>query len=186
MVHKCLYEPFRLGSERGDVQMTPGTERAIGGIGAVTLPPGERGGRRCPDIRDEREPGHAKEAGGELDTFLESVLALEVDASDGDERANDRGPNGLTQGDRMRVSAILESAISENTRMNYGYQWKLFSSWAREREADALPAEPSLVAAYLAERAELHEHRPATLRAAAAAIAFVHRSAELNDPCATE
>ena len=41
------------------------------------------------------------------------------------------------------------------------------------------------VAAYLAERIEEHGHKPATLRAAAAAIAFFHRTAGQDDPCAS-
>ena len=43
---------------------------------------------------------------------------------------------------------------------------------------------PGPVAAYLAERSEEHGHKPATLRAAAAAIAFVHKTAGVADPCA--
>ena len=42
------------------------------------------------------------------------------------------------------------------------------------------------VAAYLAERIAGHGHKPATLRVAASAIAFVHRTSRLDDPCASE
>ena len=41
------------------------------------------------------------------------------------------------------------------------------------------------MAAYLAERILLHGHKPATLRMAAAAIAFVHKNAGMDDPCAS-
>ena len=68
---------------------------------------------------------------------------------------------------------------------NYRVQWNSFIMWAVGRSIRALPADPGQVAAYLAERIEEHGHKPATLRAAAAAIAFVHRTAGQNDPCAS-
>ena len=151
--------------------MTLDTENVIGDFGADSALPG-RG--HCGDRR-EPEENNTEGAGNGLDSLLESMLAPWLETGD-----------GLTEGDRSRVSAILERAVSENTRLNYGYQWRRFARWARERGMDTLPAAPALVAAYLAERAELQEHRPATLRTAAAAIAFVHRSAELDDPCDTE
>ena len=46
-----------------------------------------------------------------------------------------------------------------------------------------MPAASTDVAAYLAERSEVHGHKPATLRAAAAALGFFHREAGLDDPC---
>ena len=48
----------------------------------------------------------------------------------------------------------------------------------------ALLADPAHVAAYLPERIEDLGHKPATLRVAAAATAFVHKTAGLDDPCA--
>ena len=133
----------------------------------------------------EKERREAEGAAPGLDAYLESVLAGGGDTTC-DEKIRGAGPEGLTAGDRRRVSAILESAASRNTRLNYRYQWRRFASWTEERGAHTIPAEPTLVAAYIAERAEEHGHRPATLRAAAAAIGFVHRSAELPDPCDTE
>ncbi len=37
----------------------------------------------------------------------------------------------------------------------------------------------------LAERIKEHGHKPATLRVAAPAIAFVHKTARVGDPCAS-
>ena len=65
---------------------------------------------------------------------------------------------------------------------NYRVQWNNFVNWAAGKGIRALPADPRHVAAYLAERIEEHGHKPATLRAAAAAIAFIHRSAVQDDP----
>ena len=75
--------------------------------------------------------------------------------------------------------------MSLNTMKNYRIQWRNFIMWAVGKGIRALPAERVQVAAYLAERIEEHGHKPATLRAAAAAIAFVHRTAGLDDPCAS-
>ena len=99
------------------------------------------------------------------------------------------GPTGvaddLTESDIGNLSAVLNHEVAWNTMKNYRVQWKNFIMWAVERGIRALPAAPAQVAAYLAERIEEYGHKPATLRAAAAAIAFVHRKAGLDDPCAS-
>ena len=91
---------------------------------------------------------------------------------------------GLTESDAGNLNAILKHEVARNTIKNYRIQWKIFLSWAQGRGVPALPADAVQVAAYLAERIERHGHKPATLRVAAAAIAFVHRTAGLDDPCA--
>ena len=92
---------------------------------------------------------------------------------------------GLTESDVGNLNAVLEHEIARNTMDNYRIQWRIFTVWALRKGAQALPAEAAQVAAYLAERIEQHGHKPATLRVAAAAIAFAHRSAGLQDPCAS-
>lgn len=91
--------------------------------------------------------------------------------------------NGLTEDDNHRVEKLSAKAVANNTRLNYNYQWNRYTAWARDRGIEPLPADPEHVAAYLAERAEVSRHKPATLRAAVAAISFMHTSAELDDPC---
>ena len=83
------------------------------------------------------------------------------------------------------LSAVLDHEIARNTMKNYKAQWKNFIMWTQEKGTRALPAHPGQVAAYLSERIEEHGHKPATLRAAAAAIAFFHRTAGQDDPCAS-
>ena len=95
-----------------------------------------------------------------------------------------RRPEGLTQSDVGNLNAVLEHEIAHNTMKNYRIQWKIFTRWALSKGVPALPADAAQVAAYLAERIEQHGHKPATLRVAAAAIAFAHRTAGLDDPCA--
>ena len=91
--------------------------------------------------------------------------------------------NGLTANDEHRVERVSAKAVATNTKRNYRYQWNLYASWAHDRGIDPIPADPEHVAAYLAERAEVHKHKPATLRAAAAAISSMHKRAQLDNPC---
>ena len=89
----------------------------------------------------------------------------------------------LTESDVGNVSGLLDHEIAVNTMRSYRSQWRNFLSWTMRRGVPALPANPAHVAAYLAERSEALGHKPATLRAAAAAIGFVHRAAGLDNPC---
>ena len=92
---------------------------------------------------------------------------------------------GLTDTDLLHLSAVLDHEVSRNTVTNYRAQWRSFMAWAQAKGIRGLPAEPTQVAAYLAERIEEQGHRPATLRTAASAIAFVHKAARMDDPCAS-
>ena len=96
-----------------------------------------------------------------------------------------RRAEGLTESDLENLRAVLEHEVAHNTVTSYRIQWRIFRTWATSKGTQALPADAALVAAYLAERSEQHGHRPATLRVAAAAIAFVHRAKGLTDPCAS-
>ena len=91
----------------------------------------------------------------------------------------------LKESDIGNLREVLGHEVARNTRRNYGVQWQNFIAWALINGVQALPAESVQVAAYLAERIEENGHKPATLQTAAAAIAFVHKGAGLNDPCAS-
>ena len=93
--------------------------------------------------------------------------------------------DGLTDTDLLNLSAVLDHEVSRNTVTNYRAQWRSFMAWAQAKGIRGLPAEPTQVAAYLAERIEEQGHRPATLRMAASAIAFVHKASGMDDPCAS-
>ena len=92
---------------------------------------------------------------------------------------------GLTWADAGNLRAVLNHEVARNTVKNYRIQWRRFIDWALGKGMAAIPASPAQVAAYLAERIEEYGHKPATLRVAAAAIAFVHRTVGLDDPCAS-
>ena len=91
----------------------------------------------------------------------------------------------LTEIDVRNLNRILKHEFAPSTIANYRVQWRSFVVWALARNIRAVPADPAQVAAYLAERNEAHGHKPATLRVAAAAIAFVHKRAGADDPCAS-
>ena len=84
--------------------------------------------------------------------------------------------------DNDRLTDLHAHELSANTRKNYRVQWTGFVNWAQSRGFCALPAAPDVVAAYLAERFEMHGHKPATLRLAASAIGHFHRVAKLDNP----
>ena len=98
---------------------------------------------------------------------------------------SDKRSDDLTEADIGNLNAVLGHEIAENTMKNYRVQWRSFIVWAVGKGVRALPTDPAQVAAYLAERMEEHGHKPATLRAAASAIAFVHRASGLDDPCSS-
>ncbi len=89
----------------------------------------------------------------------------------------------LTESDARSLNGLSRHEVTHNTIRCYRSQWRSFVTWATARRIPAVPAEPEHVAAYLAERFEQHGHKPATLRVAAAAIAYVHSSCGLPNPC---
>ena len=95
------------------------------------------------------------------------------------------GTDALTDSELDNLNAVLEHEMARNTITNYRVQWRNFIVWAYGKGIQAFPASPAQVSAYLAERIEEHGHRPATLRVAASAIAFVHKTAGVDDPCAS-
>ena len=110
-----------------------------------------------------------------------SELAIPADTAS----AADRRGGGLSGSDIDSLNAVLAHEVAASTVKNYRIQWTAFTAWALRRGAPTLPADPAEVAAYLAGRIQRHNHKPATLRVAASAIAFVHRSAGLDNPCAS-
>ena len=128
------------------------------------------GNAMAPDAQVVTNTGGDAENGADV-MKSETVWALEC-------------ADGLTGKDVRNLNTILQQAMADNTKANYLGQWLRFAEWARDRCVSALPANPAHVAAYLAERIERAGHRPATLRTAAAAIAFIHREAGLADPYA--
>ena len=95
-------------------------------------------------------------------------------------------PSGLSARERDQLNSVLQHEFAANTLKSYRGQWNGFASWAQARRVSSLPAAPTQVAAYLAERIEDQQRKPATLRVSASAITFVHRAAGLPNPCSSE
>ena len=150
--------------------------------------------RSSSDVTDEREDGFIFDGdraeapdGGYPARY--GAARLGSRGPDRDENLTDvlaSGSDALERSDLENLDAILGHEISENTRRSYETQWRLFANWARSKRVPALPADPVHVSVYLAERMEVHGHKPATLRSAAAAVSYAHKAAALNDPCASQ
>ena len=93
---------------------------------------------------------------------------------------------GLTGNDKDNLRSLLDHQIAQNTSATYRIQWRQYRQWAMTKGIVAMPGAPAHVAAYLAERLQVLGHKPATLRVAASAIAFTHKAAGVDDPCASE
>ena len=96
----------------------------------------------------------------------------------------EHSPAVLTDEQRRRVADALENAQSENTRRNYAGQYHKFRAWCEREDQSALPAQPEVVAAYVAELAEDGKSM-STIRLAVAAIVDAHRSVGLESPQTT-
>ena len=93
----------------------------------------------------------------------------------------DNAPAVLTEEQRRRVADALESSQSDNTRKNYASQLRQFQSWCQQENYSALPAQPEVVAAYVAELAD-EDKSMSTIRLAVAAIVDAHRRVGLDSP----
>ncbi|MCY4365907.1 MAG: phage integrase N-terminal SAM-like domain-containing protein [Chloroflexi bacterium] len=95
-------------------------------------------------------------------------------------------PEGLGPTDLQRIRQSLDSSVSENTRANYRSAWKTFERWAQARAALAMPASPTLIAAYLSHLAEERRLSVATIRLHRAAIAAIYKAQGHEDPTDNE
>ena len=102
----------------------------------------------------------------------ESKVITAMDRLPGSDPGGDVAVLGAER--RRRVSDALGEAYSPGTREVYRSHWARWTEWAGGLGVRTLPAAPVHVAAFLTDRAE-EGCRPATLRAALAAIAFAHR-----------
>ena len=81
--------------------------------------------------------------------------------------------DGLTAQDYRNFALVREYEIARSSRRSYNYQWNSWREWADDRRVGSLPANPLHVKAYIIERMLTHGHKPAILRAAAAAISHI-------------
>jgi site-specific recombinase XerD len=100
----------------------------------------------------------------------------------------------LQDPDRLTASAALADALdaardfalaskSDATRRAYSGDWRDFTAWCASVHQHALPAEPGVLAAYLAHLAE-RKLATATIRRRLAAIQYAHKAKGLTPPTA--
>ena len=77
------------------------------------------------------------------------------------------------------TQAYLDAARSSSTRRGYAADMARWESWAREHGASPLPADPAIVAVYLAALADAGK-KPSTIARAVAAIGAAHGEAGLT------
>ena len=77
----------------------------------------------------------------------------------------------------------VRESVPASTRRAYTADWATFSEWCRQHRLPNLPASPSTVALFAADRAK--SIRPSSIRRALAAIGKMHKVAGQPNPCAS-
>ncbi len=87
----------------------------------------------------------------------------------------------LSSRQRAAIQGFLDASLAENTRRAYAYCWRQFTAWCHTERYRPLPADPVIVAAYLAELAVPpgggRATSVSTITVALSAIAYVHGKA---------
>lgn len=81
---------------------------------------------------------------------------------------------------RAKVTEFIHAAEAANTRRAYGSAWRSFRAWCDAHHVASLPASPSVVGAYVADRASTL--KPSTLAVHLAAIRQAHALAGTASP----
>lgn len=84
----------------------------------------------------------------------------------------------------QKAAEFVRDSIPENTKRAYMADWSAFSEWCRVNRAQALPADPRVVAAFIA--SESSRLRPSSLRRRLASITKMHRVSGHASPCGAE
>ena len=83
-----------------------------------------------------------------------------------------------------KAADYARQSVPENTRRAYASDWKAFADWCEGRSVSAIPADPRVIASFIAQQAD--RLRPATLRRRLAAITKMHSLRGLPNPCSAE
>ncbi len=88
---------------------------------------------------------------------------------------------GFTEEEMSRIAAAATAAHADSTQVVYAHAWHRWSTWARTRGLQELPADPAAVCAYLTERASQGVSR-STINVACSAVGHQHRIHGLDNP----
>ncbi len=83
-----------------------------------------------------------------------------------------------------KAANFVRESVPENTRRAYAADWAAFSEWCRIKRVAALPADPRVVAAFVAD--ESQRVRPASIRRRLASIAKMHKVSGHPSPTTVE
>lgn len=93
-------------------------------------------------------------------------------------------PLALLSPELESARAFAAESHSPRTRDAYRLQWRTFAEWCDERGVASLPAAPTTLAAYLADRADVAGWKVASIALALTAIRQAHRMAGHGSPAA--
>ncbi len=89
----------------------------------------------------------------------------------------------LSSHQRAAIQEFLDASLAENTRKAYAYYWRQFTTWCQTQGYGALPADPVIVAAFLAELAPPPDGaKGASVSTITIALSASERSAEVQSP----
>jgi site-specific recombinase XerD len=83
-----------------------------------------------------------------------------------------------------KAAAFVQQSVPEGTQRAYAGDWRAFTEWCALTGSSPLPADPRVVAAFIADEADTL--KPASIRRRLAAIAKAHKLAGLPNPCGSE
>lgn len=93
-------------------------------------------------------------------------------------------PETLARRDLERAAEYAKRSRADSTAKAYRTDWSDFLNWCESRGAEALPAAPTAVAAYIAHLAE--SKKPSTIRRRLASISVAHKTAGHQSPTGSE
>ena len=79
------------------------------------------------------------------------------------------------------VTKYQEQAVNDATKRAYASDFRHFTAWCEEQTATSLPAEPTVVAAYLEHLAD-EGYKTSTISRRSSAISVVHQAAGEESP----
>lgn len=83
-----------------------------------------------------------------------------------------------------KAAEYVRQSIPESTKRAYATDWASFSEWCLKHRVPALPADPRVVASFLAD--EAGRLKPASLRRRLASIGKMHKVSGHPNPCGSE
>ena len=110
---------------------------------------------------------------------------VEIDEAADAERGSDESMPAIAREDIDAARGYADASRAPGTWRVYESDWRRFAAWCRERGLDSLPADPRVVAVFLAAEAAAGS-APATVGRRVAAIGWMHRRVGLQPPQARE